>query len=398
MLKSITLICGGLRLNNLLLQPWRYLFEVMEQLQHLGHPVTLISDGQTLVNDSIGIGEILLNSTRNPKWKANQTLGKTVRDINSDVVLWHVGLTSFIHQKFNNFLGKPALGIFTSPIHLRKDLVRLGLSKLVSGYPLCAIPFLGNVIPVPLLRRWMRNAGLDGLVVQTETTSLILRERQLWTRPIHIIQPGVDDVWLNNHSETSVEVRKACGFAKEDIVVVFFGPPTPLRGLPTLMKAFTMARRFEEKLKLLVLSRNMKKSFGAGKTSAVRSDGPDHISGIHLVDGFLSPAKLASFVAASDVVALPFELVPSDAPLSLLEARALGKPLVTTNVACLPELAGDNALLVPPGDPTELAKALLTAIQGSKNQGECDHHLCVPRSINSWEQTGAAWSSLIQSL
>ena len=398
MLKSITLICGGLRLNNIRLQPWRYLFEAMVQLQHLGHPVTLISDGQTRVTDTIGIREIILNSTRNPKWKANQALAKTVSDINSDVVLWHVGLSSFLHQNFKNNLVRPTLGIFTSPIHLRKDLVCLGLSKLVSGYPLCVIPVLGNLIPVSLLRRWMGNAGLDGLVVQTETTSLILRERQLWTRALHIISPGVDGDWLKNHSESSAEVRKACGFAKEDRVVVFFGPPTPLRGLPTLMKAFALAHRCDGSLKLLVLSRIRENSFRVDRARALGSDDHEHISGVHFVEGFLSPAKLASYVAASDVVALPFELVPSDAPLSLLEARASGKPLVTTNVACLPELAGNDALLVPPGDPTKLAKALLTAIQESKHHNEGDHRLCKPRSIRSWEQTGAAWSGLIQRL
>jgi glycosyltransferase involved in cell wall biosynthesis len=397
-LKSVTLISGGLRLNNLRLQPWRYLFEVVVQLQRLGHRVTLISDGQMGITGQIGIREIHLNSTRNPKWKANQTLAKTLNDINTDVALWHLGLTSFVHQNFNSCPGKHALGIFTSPIYFRKDLARLGLFKLISGYPLCMMPVIGSLIPVPLLRRGMEKARLDGLVVQAETTSLILREYQFWTRPIHVIPPGVDEVWLNNQSRTSVEVRRACGFTKQDTVIVYFGPSTQLRGLPTLMKAFALARRYDEKLKLLVLSRKREKALRVNQARAFRLSDHKHISGMYIVDGFLSPAKLASYIAASDIVALPFELVPSDAPLSLLEARASGKPLVTTNVACLPELAGKGAYLVPPNRPKDLANAIRTAIQDTKHQDEGSRHLCKPGSIMSWEQTGAAWSSLIQSL
>jgi hypothetical protein len=57
-LKSVTLISGGLRLNNLRLQPWRYLFEVVVQLQRLGHRVTLVSDGQMGITGQIGNGKL----------------------------------------------------------------------------------------------------------------------------------------------------------------------------------------------------------------------------------------------------------------------------------------------------------------------------------------------------
>jgi phosphatidylinositol alpha-1,6-mannosyltransferase len=170
MLKSITLINSGLRQNNIRLQPWRYLFEVIIQLQRLGHPVTLISDERTGITDLTGIRVILLESTSNPKWSPNQTLARVMSKINSDVILWHVGLTSFLHQNFNINLAKPTLGIFTSPIYSRKDWMRLGWCKLFAGYQLCSVNIIGSLLPIPLLRKWMRNSGLDGLVVQTEST------------------------------------------------------------------------------------------------------------------------------------------------------------------------------------------------------------------------------------
>jgi alpha-1,3-rhamnosyl/mannosyltransferase len=41
-----------------------------------------------------------------------------------------------------------------------------------------------------------------------------------------------------------------------------------------------------------------------------------------------------------------------------LEAMALGVPVVATSVGSLPEVLGDAALLVPPGDPDALVAAL----------------------------------------
>jgi glycosyltransferase involved in cell wall biosynthesis len=397
-LKSIALINSGLSQDNFRLQPWRYLFEVIVQLNQLGHPVTLINDKEAGIPDLKGIREICLNSTSNPKWKANQTLVKALRKINPDVILWHVGLTSFFHQNFHINLARPTLGIFTSPIYLRKDLIQFGLFKLVTGFPLSVMPVIGNLLPTPWIRKWMRNACMDCLIVQTETTASNLRNNQFWMKPIHVIPPGVDDVWRNNHSVTSEEVRRACGFARQDRIVAYFGPSTRLRGLPTLFKAFEYARRYDESLRLLVLRRNNEGSFNPDQARTHRPNDRKSLPGMHIVDGFISQEELASYVAACNVVALPFELVPSDAPLSILEARALGKPLVTTKVACLPELAGNGAYLVSPGNPAELAEALRKAIKDTERRRVPDQRLCEPQVINSWAQIGAAWSSTIQSL
>lgn len=45
-------------------------------------------------------------------------------------------------------------------------------------------------------------------------------------------------------------------------------------------------------------------------------------------------------------------------PLKVIESMAAGLPLVATRVGDLPEMVGDAALLVPPGDPEALARAV----------------------------------------
>lgn len=67
---------------------------------------------------------------------------------------------------------------------------------------------------------------------------------------------------------------------------------------------------------------------------------------------------VADLMAAADVVAVPS--VAEAFGLVALEARVMSRPVVASRVGAIPELLeeGRAGLLVPPGDPAELARAL----------------------------------------
>ncbi|MGQ0723334.1 MAG: glycosyltransferase [Candidatus Eiseniibacteriota bacterium] len=80
--------------------------------------------------------------------------------------------------------------------------------------------------------------------------------------------------------------------------------------------------------------------------------------------GPLSNERVRQLMASSDVVALPARIADDgnrDAlPTVLLEALALGTPVVSTPVTGIPEIVGDGVAgeLVPPDSPDRLADAL----------------------------------------
>jgi glycosyltransferase involved in cell wall biosynthesis len=337
-----------------------------------------------------------LASASSPRWGANRELERAIGELDPQVVIWHLGLTSLLHQSLAPAEGRLSVGIFTSPLYRFGELARLGLLRLARGYRLSSLHLVGSLLPARLLRRRDFESRLRTLVVQTHTTRRRLLDRRLWRGKLQVIPPGVDPAWLTWGGDRQAS-RRRLGYSDSDLVVVYFGPPEPLRGLPTLLRAFALAYPREPRLKLLVLSRP-RDGHPAGLERPLRDLGIQQVT--RLVDGSLDPEQLARHVAAGDLVALPFELVPSDAPLSPLEAQALGQPLVTTRVACLPELApGEGCYLAEPSDPVSLAQAILrcaAAGRGGSKQGMNNSH--PHKTIRNWSAVGEEWTHLFQSL
>ncbi len=396
-MKSVCLVSPGLNNENLLLQPWRYLYEVGRQLDQLGYAVTLISDGGKIVQrESLnGLPIRRLHDVHVFPILPAEALESVLNEIDPDLVLLHVGLTSFLHQGFRLWRRRPTIGIFTSPLYTPAQMLRIGLARLWHERSLTVIHLLGALAPRWLLRRNMQRSGLLGLVVLTQTTRQQLVKQGLWQKRIEVIPPGVDEVWSNLNPEEALHKRQSLGYTSKDIVVGYFGSPTTLRGLPLLIRAVDQARRKLPSIKLLVLSRRHPDEM---KRESYRLQRELNVGGrekyIHVVDSFLTQDDLVQYVACCNLVALPFELVPSDAPLSLLEVKALGVPLVTTDIACLPELAsGSIHYLVPPSNTNELADSLLRFV----NDKSAHDFTCTNQAVK-WRTMGEHWEKIINNL
>jgi len=393
--------------HNRRLQPWRYVHEVARQLSLHGHQVTIVSDGQDyLPSEELlhGVRVLRVASVRNFHWKPNRQLQSVVQQIRPDHILWNVGLTSFLHQQL--WLGDdmPVVGVFTSPIYTSRDMSRLGLGRITSGYRLSAVHLAGAFLPRTMLRRSLSGGRLKQLVVQTSATRQSLLQGGLLGKSITLIPPGVDPAWQAAGHDVACEMRAVLGYKAADHVVLYFGSPAPLRGLHTLLRALKIARQEDPSLKLVILNRRRADELLREDADLRRLLSDTEISTyVNVVSGFLDEEHLVRNVAACDIVALPFELVPSDAPLSLLEAQALGKPVVTTNLVCLPELVahGPHYLATPSSD-NSLARELVRAARDLSTQSgnaRVSSKQDLPwAQTRSWEQVGEEWMHFIDSL
>jgi glycosyltransferase involved in cell wall biosynthesis len=167
--------------------------------------------------------------------------------------------------------------------------------------------------------------------------------------------PGdrVDVTPLGTDLEPASEERVADLRARHGLdgpYLLGLGTVEPRKDLPTLVRAFAaLAGELPHRLVLAGLA-----GWGSGALAeAVAASG---VADRVLLTGYLPEADKAALFTGADVFAYPSRYEGFGLPV--LEAMACGTPVVTTTGGSLPEVAGDAAWLVDPGDTDALAAAL----------------------------------------
>jgi glycosyltransferase involved in cell wall biosynthesis len=80
-----------------------------------------------------------------------------------------------------------------------------------------------------------------------------------------------------------------------------------------------------------------------------------------LLPGYLSNRELAHLYAGA--TALVFPSVYEGFGLPIIEAQSFGTPVITSNVSCMPEVAGEGAILVDPTDTGAISMAMRSIVE-----------------------------------
>jgi glycosyltransferase involved in cell wall biosynthesis len=112
--------------------------------------------------------------------------------------------------------------------------------------------------------------------------------------------------------------------------------------------------------------------------------------------GYVPPADLNALYGAATMVAYPSRYEGFGLPP--LEAMACGAPVVASRVASLPELVGDAALLVTPGDTGELAAAIADLVADEGRRRELAGAGMARARRFSWDHTAALTARVYRDL
>lgn len=200
-----------------------------------------------------------------------------------------------------------------------------------------------------LAYRWIM-ARMDGMVALTTENARRLRANWHYTGPMRAIANGVD-IGALTPAVPRAELRRRMDVAIDAPVVLFAGSLTPEKAVDRLLRVFADVQKRLPAARLWIA--------GDG---ALREDLERLARDLEIDDAvrFLGTvADIGSYMAAADV----FALVSSTEgiPGTLLEAGALGVPVVATDVGgvstCVQD--GETGFLRAPADEAGLAAAIV---------------------------------------
>ncbi len=145
---------------------------------------------------------------------------------------------------------------------------------------------------------------------------------------------------------------------ENDMLVLYIGQLTYGKGVLILIKAFERLLLKNTSLKLIILGKGPL----ASRLKKIKSRFGDHLR----YYGFLPYNEVLKFYQMADIVVVP-SIWPEALGRVNLEAMALGKPVIATNVGGIPEIITHekDGILIEPGDPNEIESALHRLINDS---------------------------------
>jgi glycosyltransferase involved in cell wall biosynthesis len=172
--------------------------------------------------------------------------------------------------------------------------------------------------------------------------------------PVTAIAHGVDHERFHPHaSDADIELLRTCGV--QPPFLAFAGTLEPRKDVPTLVRAFARLAPAHPYLKLVLAGGD-----GWGGTAVRDAIAASGVTTRILRLGYVPAPVVPALFRQAELVCYP--ALVEGFGLPALEALACGAALVTTKGTAMEDIAGDAAVLVPPGDADALAAALGTLL------------------------------------
>ncbi|OGG44934.1 MAG: hypothetical protein A3F84_05725 [Candidatus Handelsmanbacteria bacterium RIFCSPLOWO2_12_FULL_64_10] len=200
--------------------------------------------------------------------------------------------------------------------------------------------------------------GMEDVVRGTLVNSAFLKRQVLSRFPaisperVEVLHNGVDTTALDPaRCAPRGEVRRELGISEEALLVTAVGRLAAVKNYPLLLRAFARAHRALPGIALAVVGEG--EELAALKALSAELDIADRVR----FTGFRE--DVPEVLRASDLFV--HASLMEGLPNAVLEAMAMGRPVVATDAGGVPELVahGETGLLTPSGDEEALTKALL---------------------------------------
>jgi len=157
--------------------------------------------------------------------------------------------------------------------------------------------------------------------------------------------------------------------------LLYIGNHKPHKNLNNLLKGFSLLKKTDS-LRLLISGVADKKLLDMIKTLGIQSQ-------VEFC-GIISDEKLPNYYRGAIALVLPSFYEGFGLPI--IEAMACGTPVITSNLAAMPETSGGAALLIDPYSPEEIANGIFQIINDNAFRASLIHKGLIRAADFSWDK------------
>ena len=335
----------------------RYTYEILSRVVSMGHKWFLYSHRPLIFGDWTQ-KNVYLRTSHMPK--------RLLR------ILWIQTAVPVMATRDN-------LDLFWSPAHRLPSLIPGRMAKVVTIHDL-VWKYAGETMRPP--SRWLDAILMPQAVriadkviaVSTHTANDVLKEMPYAEGKVYPILQGVSNLFpaaeLNSLELVGINAP----------YFLFVGTLEPRKNLLGLIEAYSKLPLDIRNSALLVIAGG--KGWGVSILAIARKFGvEDRIR----VLGYVTDEQLATLYTCAIFLAMPSFYEGFGLPL--IEAMARGTPVLTSNCASMPEVAGDAGILVDPHDVDSISKGLSAMLKNETLVKNLRAKSIINAQRFSWDRT-----------
>jgi len=277
-----------------------------------------------------------------------------------DVVFWHP-LRFPIDAMCVLLVSRLSSASMATILHEPRPLTeKLGSSELYQTSP---------VVHRALARAIRR---MDVIFVLSDTNRDYVQRTWSPSAAVTVIPHGNEDVFLSQGSVPPAEDTPPH--------ILFFGTWTQHKGIDTLLDAFAAVRAAVPEARLTIAGAVANVDFAQIESRA------REVGAVTLRPGYVPMAEVADLMGSHRVLAVPYVRANQSGVVHL--GQTFGRPSVATRVGDIPDVVvdGQTGVLIEPGDPDELAAALIRMLRHPEEAGRMGRAAAAQvKVVGSWD-------------
>lgn len=201
----------------------------------------------------------------------------------------------------------------------------------------------------------------------------------------YVVPPGVETTTF--FPRDRAESRQRTDLENADLVVLYAGRLQQMKGIDVLLDAIAILRDTDPRLSARVHTVIVGGRTPTSAAALQQVEDELQIAGLVEHRESVDPSQLADLLCSADIVVVPSR--SESFGLVAAESGACGIPVIASAVGGLPDVVddGDTGLLVPPGNPRELAKAIGQLLHDDDRRIALGQHGAQRMLTWTWVQT-----------